>query len=390
MEHRKDTDGKLRLTDRPVFMSVSFRGERLMLGTGLKADLRYWNEEEQRFRSSYSKAFSANIWLDTLSETARLTWEQISQANRDPGKQDFLDAFSDLKPLQSTGFLDVFLHFLEEGSQRWSILTYRKVKTIFKHLKEYEERKGSRLVFREMNKTFLKDFSEFYREKGNRESTTRAAISIIVWFLNWATGNGYNTYHEYRSFYRLLGKIGPKTVQTRFLNREELKKLRELPCASRKMERTRDLFCLMCFTGIRFSELSQIAKEDVSTHEILIRKKGGKTRKVPLNNQAADLVSVYENRYFLNNRAFPQMSLITFNKYLRILTREAGVARDHDESPTAGWAVNTFIANALSLDVHPDLIPGFTGVKQDSRITRIRNELLRNEVEKLNLPLLDD
>jgi hypothetical protein len=46
--------------------------------------------------------------------------------------------------------------------------------------------------------------------------------------------------------------------------------------------------------------------------------------------------------------------------------------------------VNTFIANALELDVPAEIISGFTGVQSDSRVRRIKSELAKSEMKKFD------
>ena len=36
-----------------------------------------------------------------------------------------------------------------------------------------------------------------------------------------------------------------------------------------------DLFCIMCFTGVRYSELQRLKKEDIREQELIGRKPGG-------------------------------------------------------------------------------------------------------------------
>jgi integrase len=310
-----------------------------------------------------------------------------------PDAELFRNIFRDLKPRYSTGFFDVFYRFMESGSSRWSTSTYRKVKTIYKHLREFEEYAAYKLTFRNLDDKFLEKFRAFYAEKGNGPSTTRKAVNILVWFLNWASGEGFHVDRSYRMFYGQLGEFETAGSQDSrlglFLQWDELVRLSEFRGESRKTEWVRDLFCFMCFTGLNYNELQLLRKEDIGPDEIRIRKPTGRIRRVPMSEQARKIHRAYESRYYLNNTAFPTMSIITLNKYLRMLGREAGLDRmvvsgddSGDKVPlaerlTAGIAVHTFIANALELNVPPEVIASFTGVQKDSRVRRIKMELAR-------------
>lgn len=396
IEKRKDESGNLILKDRPVFMSVSLAGDRLMFGTGIKADYQAWDSDLQRIKSSFPDSVTANIWLDTLSDTASKAWLNMQSRELAPGGEQFRKIFQELKPKYSRGFFEVFFLFMEWGMAYWSTASYRKVRTIYRHLREFEDATGYAISFGSMGGEFIERFQSFYREKGNNPTTTRKAINIVVWFLNWATEKGFNVNVEYKKFYKSMEKAQGSPLRPVFLKWDELTRIRDLECSSKRKERVKDLFCFMCFTGLRFSELQNLKKEDLLNDEIIIRKKNGKLRKVHMNAPARELHDRYKNKYYLNNTAFPSMSVITMNKYLKILALEAGLIRSvsdgkNPEQPlplhkliSAGMGVNTFLANAIRLKIPAEVISSFTGVQKDSRFRHIRKEIEKAELEKFD------
>jgi len=187
-----------------------------------------------------------------------------------------------------------------------------------------------------------------------------------------------------------------KSTLPLFLNWDELMRLKEYVTDNRRMERVRDLFCFMCFSGVRFSELQQMKKEDLKPGEIRIKKPGGGVRLIPMNKYAHEIYQKYENKYYLNNSAFSSMSIITMNKYLRLMGKETGLTRlvaplneGEGSQPlyrrlTAGIAINTFIRNAIEMKIPVEIISRFTGVQNDSRVRRIKSDLAKEEMNKFN------
>lgn len=396
IEKRRDKAGKLLLKDRPVFMSVSFAGDRLMLGTGIKVNYHEWDPELQRIRNSLPGSVISNNWLDSLSDAASKTWDRLKAGQETPDRETFQKIFKDLKPRYSKGFFDVFLLFLEAGIEHWSTNTYRKVRTIFRHLREFEDHSGMVISFAHLDGLFLDRFQSFYEAKGNGQATTQKAVNILVWFMNWASEQGYNVNQEYRKFYKMLAKPEANGSRTLFLNWAELTRIRDMKFTSKKMERVRDLFCFMSFTGLRYSELQNLKKEDITEQEIVIRRKNGDPRRISLSAPAMEIYAHYRNKYYLDNMAFPSLSIITMNKYLRILALEAGLDRKVEsredmgtliplhECITAGMGVNTFLANAIRLDIPLEVISGFTGVNNDSRFRNIKRQMIKAQHEKLD------
>ena len=82
-----------------------------------------------------------------------------------------------------------------------------------------------------------------------------------------------------------------------FLRWGELMQLKEYPTDNRRMERVRDLFCFMCFAGLRFSELQRLQKEDLKEGGIVVRGQLGGVRVIPMNTYALQIRQKYENKH---------------------------------------------------------------------------------------------
>jgi integrase len=396
IEKRKDDSGILLRGQRPVFMSVTFEGKRVILGTGIKTDMNAWDPDQQRVNQTFPDSKGYNSWLSILQETAEKAMHALKSSDRAVNEDNFRSLFQSLKPKYSSGFFDIFFQFLEDGMPRWSNSTYRKVRSVYKLLREYEDRTNFRISFGGMDSQFLESFVAFCSEKGYKDSTTYKAVNILVWFLNWASDQGFNVYREYRQFYKLMQPLQQVQRPMVALKWEELIRLKEHPCDTRRKERARDLFSFMCFSGLRFSELQRLKKEDINAEEVLIRKDGKRVRRIPLNKYGREIYRSYENKYYLSNLAFPSMSIMTLNKYLKMMGKEAGLNRSVPSASdsgervalysrlTAGLAVNTFVANAVELDVPAEIIAVFTGVRYDSRVHRIKMNLAEGEIQKFD------
>ncbi|MEZ5072250.1 MAG: tyrosine-type recombinase/integrase [Bacteroidales bacterium] len=166
-------------------------------------------------------------------------------------------------------------------------------------------------------------------------------------------------------------------------------------CCPRQTEkRVRDIFCFLCYTGLRFSELQRLKKPDIDLDRAEVHVKGKHTRTLPLNGYAAEIVQRYENKYYAKDAAFPVMSLVTFNKHLKNLGKALGfdrmvADREGREAPlfaqlAAGTAINTFIANAIRLGVSGEVIRYYTGVAEKKRLESIRESLMEEARDRFD------
>lgn len=384
IEKRKMEDGRLMTRARPVFMTVAFNGKRVLISSGRKIDMDWWDTENQKVREEHPEAMVLNSWFSTMKETALAAWKSLSDLE-DPDTRSFREAYKRLKPTYSKGFFDVFFQFMEEGSERWSKSTYSKVRTVYNHLKAFEAGQESALNFRGMDHDFLTKFRRYYKEKGNNETTTLKAVNTIVWFLNWATEQRYNIFTDYRKFYKEMNTTVSETARPPevYLEWEELMNIYSFSNEEPKFQRARDIFCFMCFTGIRFSELQGLRKEHILEKRIVVKKQSAKTRIVPLNKYAEGIIQGYQNKYYRNNAALPLMSLVTLNKYIRKIAGELGMKKKQS-AITAGTASVTFILNALKLDIPAEIISTYTGVNNDRRIKILKQQIAAEEIKKFD------
>jgi site-specific recombinase XerD len=397
IEKRRDAGGKLLTTGRPIFMTVSFQGKKVLISTKQHVDQKWWDSDKQRVRVIYSDAGVMNTWLDSLEYTAGLVWKSLVSLSENPGVEEFRKEFENLRPQFSGGFFDVMYLFIEDGSKRWSSGSYKKVRTFINQLRDFEKETGYELRFNTITAQFLNEFQYYQQTQGKSSVTILKMVNTLVWFLNWSTEKGYNIYNEYRQFYKTLGHAErEESREFVYLDWDELMRFCNYSGEEPRKQRVKDVFCLMCFTGLRFAEMHALEKVDLSENSILVRKPGRKNRQLPLNNQAKEIISKYSNKHYRNNSALPPMSMVTMNKYLREIGSELKLNRevnDRNESEikvplysilTAGMAVQTFIFNAIRLEIPAEVIANFTGVTNDQRIELLKQEIAKKEINKFN------
>jgi hypothetical protein len=174
-------------------------------------------------------------------------------------------------------------------------------------------------------------------------------------------------------------------------------KMLNLILSGTRAERVRDLFCIMCFSGLRFGEIQELKRGDISDTAIVVKSRKGNRRQVPMSVYSQKLIKKYENRYYRDNRALPPVSAVTMNKYLKIIGRDLGFNRmlEDPENPgnkkalfellTARVAVQTFIMNALRLEIPLDIISNFTGISNDIRAKALKQEIIKKEIKKFDI-----
>ena len=132
--------------------------------------------------------------------------------------------------------------------------------------------------------------------------------------LNDATENGYNINLKYQNKnFRALRE----EVNNIYLSEVELKKIINLDLRNDKnLEEVRDLFIVGCYTGLRFSDFSQIRKENIIEGKF-IKLKTIKTDEwvtIPLMTEVAVVMGKYKDQSNNLPKAFDNQVM---NRYLK-------------------------------------------------------------------------
>jgi integrase len=174
-------------------------------------------------------------------------------------------------------------------------------------------------------------------------------------------------------------KNAPKKVI--FLTWKELNQLRDfsIPETKKYLERVRDVFLFCCFTGLRHSDVYNLKRSDVKENHIEITTiKTADNLIIELNNHSKTILDKYKEVAFEDNKALPVISNQKMNDYLKELAELAEINEPVRETYYKGnqridevtpkyallgthAARRTFICNALSLGIPPQVVMKWTG-----------------------------
>lgn len=210
------------------------------------------------------------------------------------------------------GFIDKYIEEHNGTRKSGSLTVYKSLKY---HLKAYETDKRISVGFQDIDYQFFVSFERFLIEKRNLSNSTVAKIlSTTRTFLGYAQNNGIEISDNHRRF-----KIKKESLSVIALTQDEFEKLFYLDLSSnKKFERVRDIFCLACTTGLRYSDLAQLKREHIKKDRIQITvQKTKEPLEIPLTPFSKKILERYQNNY----KALPKISNQKMNDYLKGWTR---------------------------------------------------------------------
>ena len=309
---------------------------RIKYRTNYKILPKSWDFEKERLKPSASGALEFNVELNNLANCCTSEAMRKKETNQFLSKEDYKQIVQDCIDRDNavnseisishlkTQFLSYKSNFVKEG-------TLKEYRTVFKGLEDFEKHKGTKLILREMDGKFLDQFEVFLSRKkntndGDKEGllndTIHKYISTLKVFLKWCNDNDYLVHPDVF-----------KTQKTNFkkkayneiiaLSESEIQKLMNHDLSDRpSLERVRDLFCLLCYTGQRFEDLINFDPKDIKNNAWdFISVKVKKRVIVPFEGYIAPAKDILERIGY----SVPKISNQKFNEYIKTVGKLAGM-----------------------------------------------------------------
>lgn len=291
---------------------------------------------------------------------------------------------------------DTIVDFYKNESIRlqWKKATVVRFKNLSNHLIKF----NPELRMNEFDDDVINDFITYLYNTGLRNSTVDKNIRLLKWFLHWAKENKYidEDFQTYKIHFR---EIEQEPI---FLSKDELKSLYEVEL-NPKLSRVRDVFIFCCFTGLRFSDVAKLTKDDIKNNRIsIITTKTDDYLTINLNQTAKEILDRYKD--ISGIMALPVISNQKSNDFLKEIGKMANinsvVVRSYYiknkridehyhkwELLTTHCARRTFISQALSLGVSSEIVMKITGhndLKAMRPYIAIVEESKKEAVDKLD------
>ena len=270
------------------------RGKTIQINTGKKINPKYWNKTKQSVRVGFDGSQEFNAYLaDFASEINKchsIHTTQNKNITFEEMKSEFLKIFN--KEEKKNGFFDIFTLFLESKSSSYSASSKQKYLTLMKVLKAFESSKKFSVNFNSIDLKFYDKFTQYLLiDKKLTNNTVSKNIDNLKTFLKWAYDRNYNHKNDFTRFQSM-----EESVEIIYLTESELMSLYKFDFSDKPIyDAIRDVFCFACFTGQRFSDVSNLKRDDIREGEWHLRTTKTKDiLNIPLNEFALEIIDKYK------------------------------------------------------------------------------------------------
>jgi integrase len=262
-----------------VYMLFRFNNKRLKFSTGEKILPKYWNPEKQRAKETkqFSDFAEFNARLNNCESSIKTVYRRLINDKIAPTtanlKDELLKELLQEEQQESITLFKFIDELIKNTSKRPN--TVKNYKQALARLTDYRTARKRKLDFEDINLDFYYDFTKYLQSKKYSINSIAGFIRNIKVFMNEATDRGINKNLEYLN---KRFKVVEEHADTIYLTQDELKKLYELDLVNNeRLDKVRDLFIVGCYTGLRFSDLEYVRKDNFIKDNTQVRVKTQKT-----------------------------------------------------------------------------------------------------------------
>lgn len=389
-----------------IFLKVSLPGNRLQIYTKRRIPQLAWNKKKQEPYCHKIKVgceelseFLSEFKTDVIRECNQLEnkGKRITKKNL----EETLEKYTIAKIVESD-VLEHFRFFLNnyKTGDGHSVKpnTEKKYISLCNHIIDYFEEANTNFSLQYINLEFFGNFRDYLMWDLNLSDNTVAKyIKTLKTITKFYQNRKQIDYFDVSQI-----KSNEKEGSIFVLTIKQVMHLQNLEIKNEALEKARDVFCFMCWTGQRYSDILRIRNEEIKSMEgnivwELITTKTDEKITVPLVDQALQILRKYDDYI----TPLPVISNQKLNDHLKKLGDKAGFKepvsvilyydgkKQEETLPfyeilTTHVARKSYITNSLILGIPERVVREVSGHKDEKSFKRYVNlaDSYKNKVVK--------
>lgn len=367
----------------PIQLIVRNEGKRIRKNTGHSVMEHHWTGH--RVKPNFKKETENNYQLinqelQEIEDKVNKLFLFLKVNGISFSTEKFNELFEKTEEIiQNTfDFFKCFTEYIDKGKLTKTPNTIKGQTTIKNYLEFFCKENAIEITFSKIDDDFFEQLRDYsYLTKKMKQNYFAKVIKVLKSFLNWATEKGYNTMRDFEKF-----KASEHDIDIIYLTFEELMKLYEKDFDTDRLSQVRDFYCMGCFTGLRFSDLSKLHLANISEDHIILSIQKTKTQNhaIKLNKYAKAILDKYKGTIY---EPLPVISPQKFNEYIKdccelaeitqpftihwfVGNKKSTLTQQKCKFITSHTARKTFITNSLLLGMEPKAIKKIANIKKDA------------------------
>jgi len=284
----------------PLYLHITGGGIRKRLKLDIEVEHRFWNEKKQLLDPKLVRAkvsdqlirnlHDVNLILANINSkvTAIKTVYRLSEKTLSAERL----RYELINDLPRVNFCSFYQHALNDDKPKIDASTFRKLQAVLNKLKEF----NADLIFSELDLNWFEKYRNHLAKIGNQKTTINSNIKCIKRMIRIALKSGIKIPCDVNDIVS-----GPVKGNRNFLTATELTKTYNYFKSEFIPEEKKLIlgyFLFSCFTGLRFSDVMDIERKDLTDDYVqFITKKTKKNQLINLNESVKVVIENCPNLF---------------------------------------------------------------------------------------------
>lgn len=324
-------DGKL-----PIYFRIRCNSQMVEVSTGRGINLEDWDRLLRRSKADTEEAKILNDYLDDIENDIRRYINYLIETGEDVNVNILkkkLNGEADNHKMLIHVFKENNELIKQELGYNYSMSTFQQYEVTCSRLAEFIKKRYNRadMNIEKLDISFMRNFDVYlrtnYKIKANTIAKSLKQVNKVIRYaieMRYVHSNPFNGY-----------KIRYNKSDRGFLMPEELKRFEKIELKSKRLEKVRDVFVFVCYTGLAFKDLARMNKSfvqkgiDGRNWLIFDRSKTGIKARIPILPKAQAILDKYENdtECLIKKKMIPVASNQKMNSYLEEIGRLCGIEK---------------------------------------------------------------
>lgn len=377
----------------PVMCRITVNGKISQFSCKLDVDEKHWDVKTGRMTGRSVVALEANRMLDKIRVGINKAYQDICDKDNYVTAEKVRNAFLGMGMNHET-LLAVFRQHNEDYAKQVGKIksqrSYWKYCTVYNHLSEFirQRYKVSDIALKELAPAFITDFELFLRtEKNHCTNTIWSYMMPFKRIIYMSINNGWLQRDPFYAY-----SITKEETKRGFLSKDEIKMLIEGSFKKKSYELIRDLFIFCCFTGLSWTDMANLTKENLQTSfdgHLWIktnRQKTGTETNLRLLEVPLRIIKKYEG-CSEDGKLLPVPCYPNCKNGIKVIAKKCGIEKNVTwHMSRHSFATTVCLSNDMPIETLSKML-GHRSIRTTQIYAKITAEKVSNDMEKLSQAL---
>ena len=374
----------------PEMCRITVNGKISQFSCKLDVEEKTWNIELGRVSGRSTVAQETNRMLDKIRVGINKAYQDICDKDNYVTAEKVRNVFLGMGMNHET-LLAVFRQHNEDYEKQVgkikSLRSYWKYCIVYKHLEEFikQRYKVSDIALKELAPAFITDFELFLRtEKNHCNNTVWSYMMPFRSIIFMAINNGWLQRDPFYAY-----SITKEETKRGFLSKEEINLLIKGTFKKPSYTLIRDLFIFCTFTGLSWTDMANLTKENLQTSfdgHLWIktnRQKTGTESNIRLLDVAKHIIEKYDGMTD-DNKLLPVPCYVNCKNSIKVIAKKCGIEKNvtwHMSRHT--YATTVCLSNDVPIETLSKML-GHRSIRTTQIYAKITAEKVSRDMEKLS------